>query len=105
MKYHRGCGGLHSMKRLCEHQCGTLKHILIVRHIQKIHAHSDKSAHRLDICLTLKRVEPSTEHPNMACAGNNFFLVFVCTSLRSVPQVINQVIQFLLAYLGQMCCV
>ena len=41
----------------------------------------------------------------MTCAVNGFFLVFVCTSLRSASQVINQVIQFLLAHLGQMCCV
>lgn len=41
----------------------------------------------------------------MTCAINGFFLVFICTSLRSAPQVINQVIQFLFAYLGQMCCV
>ena len=93
------------MKRLCEHQCGTLEHILIVRHIQKIYAHLDEGTHRFWICFILKRVKPSAKHSNMACAGNNFFLIFICTSLRSAPQVINQVIQFLLAYLGQMCCV
>ena len=54
VQYHRGCGGLHSTKRFRQHQCGTPEHLLIVRHIQNIHAHPDKSAHGLDICLALE---------------------------------------------------
>ena len=40
----------------------------------------------------------------MACSGDSFFLVLVHTSVRPAFQIINQMIQFLLANLGQMRC-
>ena len=92
------------MERFCEYRCGTMEHLLIVCHIQKIHAQFNEGVYRFRICFILKRVESSTEHSDMACAGNSFFLVFVGTSLRPAFQVINQMVQLLFAYLGQMRC-
>ena len=77
------------MERFRQHRCGTLEHLLIVRHIQEIPTHSDKGTYRFRIRFILERVESGTEHSNMTCARNGFFLVFIDTSLRPAFQIIN----------------